>query len=378
MRKVVLVRYGEIGVKSDSVRGKMVKVLRQRIEDRLEYQELPYQKVMTDEGRIFIYTEHSEAVAKAVSEIPGVASASPSVETEANLEKIKQVAEAMDFGESFGVRTNRAGEHQFNSREVNQKIGAHIEEVKEIGVELDNPDTWLDIDIRYGKAYVFTEIFEGPQGHPVSSEKGFLSLISGGIDSPVAAHQVLTRGVDIMPIYFFNKPISAEDHLIRFESVVKKLERFHPGKKWHYYVVDMEEVNNKLMDVGKGRMVLHRAVMFKVAERIAEREGLQGIVTGESIGQKASQTPKNLAVTSSQIDMPVHRPLLTWDKNRITEKARDINTFEESKIDSACRTIAPESPATSLDGSELEALKSTVGFEKIVDKAVEQTKKVEL
>ncbi len=372
-----LVRYSEIGTKSNYVKNKMEKVLRQRIVDRLEHEGIDYDKVNILEGRILVQ-ETSEEAAEAISTVPGVASVSPARKTEADIESIKEVVRDLQIGETFGIEPNRAGEHSFSSQDIAREIGSFVEKEHGSSVDLDNPETWLGIDIRYNDVYVFTERYEGTKGYPVGTEDTLAALISGGIDSPVAAYEVMKRGCDVIPIYFYNKPIAAEDHLMRFRASAKKLKKFHPAKKWEAYIVDMEEVNQELLEIERGRMVLHRKIMFQVAEKIAEKEGLKGLVTGESIGQKSSQTPSNLEFTSASTEKPIHRPLLSWNKSRITEEAREIDTFEEASIDSACSTMAPENPATSMKRGELEKLEEEVRIDELVEKAFENAEKTEL
>lgn len=374
----VLVRYGDIGTKSEPVRGNMISVLRQRVQDRLKHEELEFETVSRKRGRIIVETEQAEEAAEIVAEVPGVASSSPAVVTEPELQSINEASEGFEIGETFGVVANRSGQHEFDSRDVQIELGSFIEEKTGAAVDLDNPDTQVEVDLRDDEAYVFTQRFEGSNGLPVGVSEPLAALVSGGIDSPVAAHEVMTRGCDITPIYFYNKPIAAEDHLLRLTSVLKKLERFHSSKKWEFYVVDMEEVNQELMKVERGRMLIHRKIMFKVSEKIAEKEGLSGLVTGEAIGQKSSQTPSNLELTTSAVNKPIFRPLVTSKKDSIAERARAINTFEEAAIDSACSTMAPDNPATSMDEEDLKKLEKKVDIEELVQKAFESAEKREL
>lgn len=374
----VLVRYGDIGTKSQPVRGNMLDNLRQRVQDRLEYEGIDFDKVKYKRGRIIALTSEANEAAKAVSELPGVKSCSPAKVTDPTLKSIKETCENLEVGESFGVRANRSGDHDFNSKDIQIEIGSLIESRTGAIVDLDNPDTLVEVDLREDEGFVFTERFDGPDGIPVGSSDPLAALISGGIDSPVAAYEIMTRGSDVLPIYFYNRPIAAQDHLLRFKSVLKKMKRFHPSKKWEFYVVDMEEVNQKLMNVNRGRMLIHRKIMFKVSEKIAEEENLSGIVTGEAIGQKSSQTPSNLALTSSSVQKPVFRPLLTSGKDSIVERARDIDTFEEASIDSACSTMAPDSPATSISKADLNKIEQSLKIEELVDIAFESAEKREL
>lgn len=375
----VLVRFGEIGTKSRQVRRNMLRILVQRLQDRLAYEDVDA-SVRTIQGRLIVDVQDGDAnaVAGALGELPGVVSASPAIRTEPDLAAIETATEELTVGATFGVDANVAGEHGFGSDDLNRQVGAHVEAHAGATVDLDDPETWVEIDVREEEAYVFTDRIEGPGGFPVSSQDPLAALISGGIDSPVAAHAAMTRGADVVPVYFYNRPFAAGDHLVRFEEAVDTLRRFHPGKRWYYHQVDMSDVNDRLMAVDGGRMLLHRIVMFRVAERIADRGGLAGLVTGESMGQKSSQTAVNLARTSEAVDLPVHRPLLTETKSTITQRAREIGTFESATVNSACRSIAPDSPSPEMARDRLASLARDVELEDLVDRADEATERVEL
>ena len=377
MTDTAIVRYGEIGTKSNTVRKQMIQTLRQRIEERIEHEGLEYDKVSTRQGRIVAHTEQAEKTAEILKKVPGVKTVSPAEKTEPEIEPIKKASENFDYGETFGVDPN-TGNTELSTPEIAEEIGSHVQEFTGAEVDLDEPDTWLGVDVREDEAYVFTETFEGPGGFPTATQGTYAALISGGIDSPVAAYQVMTRGADILPIYFYNKPIAAEDHLMRFKASVRKLKKFHPSKKWKALIIDMEKVIEELMEVERGRMVLHREIMFRVVEKIAEEKDLEGLVTGESLGQKSSQTSSNLEMTSSSISKPVMRPLLTRDNNSISEEARRIGTFEEAEINSACRSISPDNPATILDRERLENLREAVNVEELVEKAFDSKEEITL
>lgn len=362
----VLVRYSELHKKKGKTRQQLVQALRQRINDKLEFEDIEFEKVSERPGRILIFNTTRQAALK-ISEISGVKSALVAEKTDSNIDSIKQELPS-NLGESFGVRVNTR-DIDFSSQELEKEFGAYIDERTDSEVDLENPETWVKIEITPEYTHVSTEEFEGPGGLPAATQGHYLTLISGGIDSPVAAHQIMKRGADITPIYFYNRPYSAEDHLMRFEKCVERLREFNPSKKWNYYIVDMKEANQKLQKIGKGRMVLHRRIMFEVADRLREEKSLDGIVTGESISQKSSQTPMNMKTTS--VNISIFRPLLAYNKDEISEKARNIGTFEFSKIDSACRDISPESPSTNLSTEELEDLKEKVGFEELVEGLVE-------
>lgn len=372
----VLVRYGEIGTKSREVRRRMLRLLNQRLRERLAAEDMEA-SVRPIHGRLVVETETAaNAVAAVLGELPGVVSTSPAIRTEPDIDVIIEATNNLNVGETFGVDANVVGERDVGSDDVNQDVGAHVEERTGAAVDLDNPDTWIEIDLRKEAAYVFTERYAGPGGFPIGSQNALAALISGGIDSPVAAHAIMTRGADVVPIYFYNKPIAAGDHLLRFEESLNTLRRFHPGKTWYYYRVDMETINKALMAIEGGRMILHRIIMFRVAEQIAEQEGLAGLVTGESLGQKSSQTAANLEATSRAIDLPLYRPLLTETKASITQRAEEIGTFETATVAAACQSLAPNSPAPEIERERLKSLKRAVNLDDLVEQARETTETI--
>jgi len=368
----VLARFADLGTKSSKVSSDMKKVLRQRVEDRLDFEQVDYELVSNTYARIICEgVSDSEEAAEYIAELPGVASASPAVKTDCSIEHIREVVDEFEVGETFGVNANSVKE-DLGSQEIERKIGSHVLDNSSSEVDLDDPDTEIFIDVRKQDTFIYTKKFGGAHGFPVGANDSLAALISGGLDSPVAAYEVMKKGSDIVPIYFYNKPVAAEDHLIRFLAVIEKLKRINPAKDWKTFIVDMEEINEELLEnIGTGRMIIHRRIMFKVAEHIAEEEGLKGIVTGESMGQKSSQTPSNLELTSEAVKKPVHRPLLAENKHEIVEKSKNLGTFEEAKIDSACETLAPDSPATKMSENKIRKIEDEINVEELVENAVE-------
>lgn len=374
----VLVRYSEIGTKSDRVQRSMLDQLQDRISERLAYEDTEPTSIKRIPGRIVITASNPCQIASLVSEVPGVQSTSPVQETAGTIPAIKTATQEIHVDQSFGVKTNRVGDHPFSSTDVNHEIGAFIQSNTGATVDLDTPEKWVEIDIRGNTAFVFAQRNTGPGGFPVGSQDPLIALISGGIDSPVAAHAVMTRGSDITPLYFYNKPFAAGDHIGRMESVLRKLRRFHPGKDWYYYLVDMEPINTKLLEIDAGRMLLHRAVMFGVASHFVRENNLSGIVTGESIGQKSSQTTANLHISSRAAQEPIFRPLLTVQKDEVIERAKELGTFEDAVVNSACKSLAPTPPATHLSQSRFDELADTVELQSLITTAIEHTTRTPL
>jgi thiamine biosynthesis protein ThiI len=374
----VLVRYSAIGTKSEPVARRMRSRLRERVAERLAYEELEAPSIENIPGRVLVSTPAADAAARAVAELPGVASTSPADRVEVDFEAIAAATDDLAIEPPFAVRVNTAGDQPFTSEALERDLGARVQERTQAAVDLESPTTTVEVDVRDAGAFVFTERHSGPGGFPVGSQEPLVALISGGIDSPVAAAEAMARGSDIEPVYFYNRPMAAGDHVARFEAALSKLVRLHPAKPWRYHLVDLAPVNETLTAVGTGRMILHRRVLFRVAEHIATETDAVGLVTGEAIGQKSSQTPTNLALTGAAVEVPVHRPLLTVPKQDIVDRARQLGTFEDAVVDAACRTIAPDNPTPRLGENRLAALEAEVGIDRLVEAAIEGIEVLEL
>jgi len=358
--ETVLVRYGEIGVKSTRVQARMEERLATNIEAALDTSGLPGE-VEREHTRLYVHTTPGqiEAVTDRVTAVFGVVSASPAVSTEPTLEAICEALasaarEGYDGG-SFAVRARRAGNtdaHPFASTDIEREGGAAIWEQAEARgfdpeVDLDEPDTTFFVECRPDRALVFLERRKGPGGLPLGSQEPLVALVSGGIDSPVAAWLAMKRGAPVYPLYVDLGAYGGIDHRMRAVETVARLARFAPNQDMHTRVAPGgEAVEHIVAATETARMPVWRRFIYRVAEGVAADLGAVGIVTGESIGQKSSQTTANLRVASAATTLPVHRPLLSMDKTEIVERARDIGTYEESTMDAGCYRLAPENPAT--------------------------------
>jgi thiamine biosynthesis protein ThiI len=353
----VVARYGEVGTKSRAVRGRMVERLRGNLAALLEDRGLSG-RVEHRQARVVVSTTEAdvEAATDAACEAFGVESASPARRVDPTLPAIREaLAEAADAchdGGSFAVRAQRAGDHGFTSEDIEREGGSAVWEAVAAGggdpaVDLEAPDRTYGVDCRPEEAYVFVEKQAGPGGLPVGTQEPVVALVSGGIDSPVAAYETMKRGCPVVPLYLDLGEYGGPDHRARAEEVTRKLAALVPETDMRLRVAPAgEAVADLVVSVERGRMLAFRRFMFAVAEAVAEREGCVGVVTGESIGQKSSQTSANLRVTSAAVDLPVHRPLLTENKNDIVERARAIGTFRDSTVPAGCERFVPATPMT--------------------------------
>ncbi len=352
----VVVRYGEIGTKSRQVRGWMARQLVENLGALLADRDLSGDVERRD-ARVVIETDERqvEAVTDAATDAFGVTSASAARRVEPDVDAIttalSEAAREVYDGGSFAVDAQRSGDQSFTSEDIERQGGTAIWEAVadefDPEVDLEQPDLTFGVDCRHAEAFVFLEKRPGPGGLPLGGQKPLVALVSGGIDSPVAAYESMRRGAPIVPVYLDLGDYGGPDHRARAISTVGTLARLAPNFDMDVRVVPAgDAVDGMVEHLEKGRMLAFRRYMFRVAEHVAEATDAVGIVTGEAIGQKSSQTTQNLAVTSAATDLPIHRPLVTTDKTDITDRAREIGTFTDSTLPAGCNRIAPDQAET--------------------------------
>ncbi|MEF8914753.1 tRNA sulfurtransferase [Natronomonas sp.] len=347
----VVVRYGELSTKGRPVRRNMEEQLRSNLAAALDARDIDGDVERTA-GRLIVDTEDADAAADAASDLPGVVSASPArtvaPETDAVYEALAELArERDDEFDTYAVRASRAGDHPFTSPQLEREGGTAVGEAVDAAVDLEDPDIRFEADVRHQVAYVFAERREGPGGLPVGTQEPLVALVSGGIDSPVAAFEAMRHGSPVIPVYVDLGDYGGVDHRARAISACERLAERAPNHDITPYVVDGgETVAHIAQHVDRGRMLSLRRYFFAVAEAIGEQEDAAGIVTGEVLGQKSSQTARNLQVTSAAVEMPVHRPLFSVDKPEIVERAKVLGTFEDAGISAGCNRLAPDKPET--------------------------------
>lgn len=373
---VVLVRHGELGVKSEQVRRKMEARLAENLRSMVAARGLAGD-VEVRRNRIFVHTDRPDAVAAAAADTFGVVSAAAARRVAPTLDAIESaLVEATDAaydGGSFAVNADRAGPasvHPFASTDIESEGGAAVwDAIESLGgdpeVDLDDPDFALFVECRRDDAYIFLQQRPGPGGLPLGTQRPVVALISGGIDSPVAAWKLMARGCPVVPVYVDLGDYGGPDHRARARATVERLASYVPGETLAMHVVDAgEAVADLKSELDDLRMLALRRFMLVAAEAVAESAGAVGIVTGEAIGQKSSQTSANIAVTDAAVSLPVHRPLLAMDKADITNLARSIGTFEDATVDTGCNRVAPEIPETNADLETVRAAEPNDLFER--------------
>nr|MDO8081974.1 tRNA uracil 4-sulfurtransferase ThiI [Candidatus Freyarchaeota archaeon] len=381
-KKSVLVRYGELSLKSTPVRSFMENILIRNIKWMLNRKKIPYKSITRERGRIFLDGDFPRKVCETLSNVFGIVSTSPVLETSTDIDEIVRLSERVAeiiIGpkERFAVRARRVGTHKFTSIDVERRVGeAILTKTSNLNtkVSLKQPDKYIFIEVREKKAYVYHEIFDAPGGLPYGSEGKIVSLFSGGIDSPVATWLMMKRGCRVIPIYFDNSPYTDKSTLNRALSVIKILREYATHDRFCMYVVSHGKTLEKIINQAPRNLtcLLCKRTLYRVATAIAEREGAKGIVTGESLGQVASQTLDNLMTLNESTNLPVYRPLIGLNKLEIEEIARKIGTYETSSINVTSCGAVPEKPATK---AKLEKVRSA---EEVINSIQEEINSAEL
>ncbi len=251
---------------------------------------------------------------------------------------------------TFAVRVKRVGDHPFSSQEKAGALGALIGAAHPgFRVDLSNPDVTLHVEIRDERCHLYHEVFPGPGGLPPGTQGTLVALVSGGIDSPVAAYMMMKRGCRILPMMVALEGYLDETAVARAEAVVERLRPYQPDIALHVlhdgYLQRAKEVLRRA-DQERYTCVLCKRRMYRLAGAYAEEQGALGIVTGEALGQVASQTLENLRALDDATRLPVYRPLIGFDKEEIIAMARRIGTFETSITPATGCQAVPSMPTT--------------------------------
>jgi len=388
--RTLLIRYDEIGLKGKN-RDQFIDRLARNIRDHLN--EIPGLRYKVPHGRIFIFCPEAsvEACLSRLQKVAGVASVSVGVTRPPEFDALAAVGrewiepliqEGKPF--RFCVRTNRADKsYPYKSPEIDREVGSRIlRELHSKGLEVNikQADFVLEIEIGQDETVVFYNRIPGLRGLPVGSSGEVLGLISGGIDSPVAMYRMMRRGCRVHGIFFDNRPFMGRGG---YDKVVK-LARHLNGYQKHarLYVVPFEEIQVAIRDHCHefNRVVLYRRMMYRIAEAVARKQNSLALVTGEAVGQVASQTLQNLNAVSDVVRLSVFRPLIGMNKQEIINEAKELGTYEISiePHPDCCSVFMPTRPTTRAKIKDLEVDEKKYPWEPLMAKAIENMETLEL
>ena len=375
MRRVLLARFGEVHLKGNNrpyfLRA-LVDNVRKAVEDIGGH-------VWMAESRIYVANAADmDECAERVRKVFGIYSVSPAIEMEKDLDAIcRQAAEMMKgMRGSFKVICRRSDKKfPLNSQELAAKVGeAVLEENDKLVVDVHKPEIIMKVDIR-DHAYLCNTEIMAVGGLPMGTSGRAMLLLSGGIDSPVAGYQIMRRGVHVQSIHFASPPYTSERAKEKVLTLAKKVGEYEYGMRVHMvpFTKIQMEIHEKCED-GLGTVIMRRAMM-RIADRIARENNCLALITGESVGQVASQTMEALACTDAVATMPVFRPLIGMDKLAIIRIAEEIDTYETSILpyEDCCTVFTPRHPVTKPKIDKVEKEEMRLDLEALIEEAVSNT-----
>ena len=380
---LIIARYGEIGLKSPKIRSRFEKKLVKNIKATFECD------VDRNQGRIYIHPKDFEDGIEKLNRVFGIVSYSPATSTKATFEDIDDtLAEytkeligenLLDENTRFAIKCRRVGKHDFTSQEMAAHCGGVVRSVVLAPVDLTNPDLTIFVEIRDNDAYIYHEKIKGPGGLPLGTQGKVVVLLSSGIDSPVAAYLMMKRGCEVIALHCNNEPFSGPKVTELFNQLVDQLNIYAKGVPIKKRVIDYGEYLQAAKDNAPEKMtcVLCKSGMYHVAEKLARKLGADAIVDGSSVGQVASQTLSNILATRYGVEMPILSPLIGLDKEEITSIAKEIGTFEISKVDDGGCSAVPRYPETRADLERVKQACEDMNQDVEIQKAFENIRKLD-
>ena len=382
MRKVILIKYGELTTKKDN-RNFFIKTLRKNILNKLSSFSI---KIKDDYFRMFIYSneEETDSIVKILSNIFGIHEIDICLYDEdssvLNIKKISLELMKDKIG-TFKVETNRSDKsYPIKSMDMSRDVGAHILKNTNLKVDVHSPNTLLNIEIRHEGVYIYTSGFKGLGGYPVSTLGRGLLMLSGGIDSPVAGYLTIKRGVELYYLYFESRPHTSIEARNKVIELAKKLEKYNSnGKLFVVNFTKIQETIYKNLDPDY-LITIMRRMMYRIAEQVARKNKCLAIVNGESVGQVASQTLSSILAVNDVTNYPILRPLCSFDKLDIIEISKKINTYDISILpyEDCCTVFVPKHPVINPNLKHILEEENKIDFELLLKEAIETIEIVDL
>ena len=383
MKEVMMIKNGELALKGlnrHAFEEALMKNIRWRLKDLGKF------TITRAQSTMYIQTDDEfvdyDEVADRLSKIFGIAAFTRAAFVEKDLEVIKKtaveyMADILPDAKTFKVNARRSDKKfPLTSPEIQQELGGVLlDAYPHLKVDVRHPEVEVMVEIRDFGAYIHANQLPGAGGLPVGTSGSALVMISGGIDSPVAAYMMAKRGLLLHAIHFASPPYTSDRALQKVEMLCEKVSAY-AGRIWFYYV-PFTKIQEAIRDHCPEEYftLIMRRLMMKIAMRIAEREGLGALITGESLAQVASQTISAIAATDDVCTIPVFRPLIGMDKNEIIEVARKIDTFDTSILpyEDCCTVFTPKHPKTKPELQAVRDNEALFDFEPLLEEAVAAT-----
>jgi len=382
----ILIRFGEMSTKGKN-RKRFVYRLKRNIEKKLR--DFPNAELEQTRDRLYVRLngESHEQIIERLKNIFGIQSFSLAMRTESEIEKIKETAlaavkELPYKGKTFKVTAKRA-DKQFSigSNELNYEIGSHIlRNTEDLTVNVHEPDINVRVEVRREGTDITCKDIQGAGGLPVGTSGKAMLMLSGGIDSPVAGYLAMKRGLEIEAVHFFSPPFTSERAKQKVIDLIKKLTKYTGKIKLH--IVPFTQIQQTIQkQVPDGySLISTRRMMLKITDALRQKHNGLAIITGESLGQVASQTLESMVTINDVTTTPILRPLVAMDKTEIIEIAKKIDTLDISirPYEDCCTIFTPVAPKTRPKKEKARHYESFVDFESLIHEAVLNTETLEI
>lgn len=382
MKKLIIIKYGELTTKHDNINF-FIKTLKNNIESSLSGID---NKITYDVGRMFIETDKYDEVVKKLTNTFGIHEINIAYEIDdRSLDNISKVLIELlsdkDFN-TFKVVTKRSDKsYPIKSMDISRTLGAVVlKNKKTVKVDVNNPELLINVEIRNNKAYLYFEKVEGIGGYPVGTLGKGMLMLSGGIDSPIAGYLAMKRGIRIEGVYFDSPPHTSIDAKNKVLELASILSSYSGYVKLH--VIHFTEIQEAIYRYcPKEYMItIMRRMMYRIAEKLAHKNNCKAIINGESVGQVASQTLTSMAAINEVIKMPVLRPVCCYDKIEIIDLAKKIGTYDVSirPFQDCCTIFVPEHPVINPEIEKAGEYEQAFDFETLINEAVKNDEVIKL
>ncbi len=385
MKEIILIKYGEIilkGLNRHIFEDKLVGNIKKAVGDSAHvYKSLATIYAEPREG-----ADIDELIAK-IRNVFGIVSIARAAVCEKELSDICAAAaeylkDELSLVKTFKVETKRADKkYPLKSPQISAEVGgALLDAFKNLSVDVKNPDLIVNVEVRESAAYVYGGRIRGRGGMPTGTAGKAMLLLSGGIDSPVAGYMIAKRGATLEGIHFFSHPFTSELAKQKVLDLARELKGFTGSLRVHIVPFTQPQLQMREKCPAEHLTLIMRRMMMMIASEIAKKQGALCLVTGESLGQVASQTMEALAVTDDAASLPCFRPVIGMDKEDIVAIARDIGTFETSILpyEDCCTIFVPKHPTTRPKLEKILASEALLDVETLVRDAVEGTEVVDV
>ncbi|KRG14553.1 tRNA uracil 4-sulfurtransferase ThiI [Lederbergia galactosidilytica] len=380
----IMIRYGEM-----SLKGRNRKHFVHKLKKNIQFMLRDFEKIQIESGwdRMYIVLNGDpvDPIIEQLKNVFGIQSFSPVIKTEKNIEEIRAAAlhianEVHSPGNTFKISARRTDKtFEYDTNGLNHAVGAHILiHLDDIKVDVKQPNLNIIVEIRQDAAYISGQIIHGAGGFPVASSGKAMLMLSGGIDSPVAGYLTMKRGVGIEAVHFHSPPFTSERAKQKVLDLARKLAQYSGSVKVHIVpFTKIQEIIHKEIPSGFS-MTATRRMMLRITEEIRKKQGGLAIVTGESLGQVASQTMESMLAINAVTNTPIIRPLIAMDKLEIIQIAEEIDTIEISNrpYEDCCTIFTPPAPKTKPKLEKMEQFEEKVDWTPLLEEAVHDTETI--